>query len=183
MTGAGSRALSPAALATVVRRAQEAAPEEACGSVRRSGPLRRARNVQDELHRSDPLRYPRTARTAFEMSADDLLEVDRSLAGDDPVEIVYHSHPGGAGAYFSAGDERRNVVDGTPLVPVDHLVVAVGTDGGPAGRVSMDGTGAAASSRSAFSRSERRPTWPMPTCLSRCPGVSAPTQTARASGR
>jgi adenylyltransferase/sulfurtransferase len=129
--------LTAAELAAIRRQAEAEYPAECCGVVLvREGPhperwLYACRNIQDELHRTDPGRHPRPARTAYYMAHEDLLEINRrQMAGYD-VQVIYHSHID-AGAYFSETDRRQAVVDGQPTYPgTTYVVVAV--DGGRAG--------------------------------------------------
>ena len=104
--------------------AEEAYPAECCGLVFDSG-VRRCRNVQDELHASDPVAFPRTAREAFRLSDEDQLLLARSFDGRDPARVLYHSHVD-TGAYMSEADVEGATVDGLPLYPeLLHLVVSV----------------------------------------------------------
>ena len=48
---------------------------------------------------------------------------------DDPVVVLYHSHPNGR-AYFSDEDRRNALVDGVPLYPtLEQLVVGIDDTG------------------------------------------------------
>ena len=70
-------------------------------------------------------RFPRDARTAYNLGAKDLFFLDRALQKSErPVRVIYHSHVD-VGAYFSAEDERAAVSEGELLYPVDYLVVDV----------------------------------------------------------
>lgn len=124
--------ISPAALAEVFAHAREAYPEECCGFLigSRDGAIdevRRCENWQNRLHQRDPERFPRDARTAYNIGPKDIAFADASFGSERPVRIVYHSHVD-AGAYFSAEDRRAALFDGEPVWPqVDYLVV--GTQG------------------------------------------------------
>jgi proteasome lid subunit RPN8/RPN11 len=106
-------------------------PRESCGViVARSGERRlvACRNVQDELHRRDPERYPRDARTAYYIDPSDLLKIGR-LEGDGfGVAVIYHSHVD-AGAYFSETDRRQALVGGEPAYPEATYVVTSVVEG------------------------------------------------------
>ncbi len=115
-------------LRKIYRHATEAYPDECCGFVHASGKVHRAVNDQDALHAEDPVRWPHSAREAYSLSPDDLYLLGMSFLGDDPVIVVYHSHPD-AGAYFSDKDTADAVRDGRPVYEVDHLVVDVRSDG------------------------------------------------------
>ena len=49
-------------------------------------------NIQNELHAEDPVKHTRDARTAYNLGAGDLFKLQKSLRGDEPAKIVYHSH-------------------------------------------------------------------------------------------
>jgi proteasome lid subunit RPN8/RPN11 len=123
--------LTAAELGAIRTQAEAEYPAECCGVVlvRAGIPAERwlyaCRNIQDELHRKDPARHPRPARTAYYMAHEDLLEINRrQMAGYD-VRVIYHSHID-AGAYFSETDRRQAVVDGQPTYPgTTYVVVAV----------------------------------------------------------
>lgn len=118
-------------LAAIHRHAREDYPAECCGVVlvqpepagaRRTFPCR---NMQDELHRRDPERFPRTARTAYYIAHEDLLEIGRGEIDGFEVRIIYHSHVD-AGAYFSETDQRNALIDGVPAYPrATYVVVSV----------------------------------------------------------
>lgn len=126
-------------LAAIERQAVEEYPAECCGAIvvrdaeRR---LLRFRNVQDELHARDPVRHPRTARTAYTVGREDLERLERALAGGCTLAVVYHSHVD-AGAYFSETDKRMALLGQDPrhhdpLYPeATYLVVSV-VEGRPA---------------------------------------------------
>lgn len=113
--------LSGAAFRDICDHAREAAPSECCGFVLASG-VRRCENIQDELHRLDPIAYPRTARTAFAFSASDEIFLAESFRTGDPVWAVYHSHPEGE-ACFSRADRVGVLRGGKPLYPALFYVV------------------------------------------------------------
>lgn len=125
-------------LEAIRRQAVEEYPEESCGVILVRGDERRllrCRNVQNELHTRDPLRNPRTARTAYHIDPHDLLRIGRLESDGFGVAVIYHSHVD-AGAYFSETDRRQALIDDEPSYPgTTYLVTSVG-----AGRV--DGTAA-----------------------------------------
>ncbi len=110
--------------------AREAYPNECCGLILRRGgqeALRRVRNIQDELHASDPARYPRTARVAYYMDGKELLAVQNEVDRDGwVVAAIYHSHPEHA-AYFSQEDTERALFQEEPLYP-DTAYLIIGLD-------------------------------------------------------
>lgn len=111
--------------------AAEEYPAECCGVIlaRPERPadriFLRCRNVQDELHRRDPVRHPRNARTAYYIDPRDLLAIGRHEGAGYRVRTIYHSHID-AGAYFSETDKRNALVDGEPAYPdATYVVVSV----------------------------------------------------------
>jgi adenylyltransferase/sulfurtransferase len=131
--------IPPALLAEVYAHARAGYPEEVCGLL--SGPrgpgldtldtldeVRRCENRQNALHTEDPVRFPRDARTAYNLGPADLFFLDKSLRGERPVRVIYHSHVD-VGAYFSAEDKAAATFEGEPLHPVDYLVIDVRADG------------------------------------------------------
>lgn len=115
--------------------ARRAYPKECCGLVfgPRAEPAVANRlvvceNVQDRLHAEDPVRFERDGRTAYSLDAHDLFTLQKSLRGDEPVKVVYHSHAD-VGAYFSDTDQAAALFDGEPAYPVEYLVVDVRADG------------------------------------------------------
>jgi proteasome lid subunit RPN8/RPN11 len=107
----------------IYRLAIEQYPYECCGLILQQG-IRPCANIQNQLHQSDSINYPRTATTAFTFSATDALFLSRNIHSDNPVKIIYHSHPD-VGAYFSHTDKANALYEGQPIYPVDHLVIDV----------------------------------------------------------
>ena len=100
-------------------------PRESCGVILTRGGERRVvpcRNVQDDLHGRDPVRYPRDARTAYYIDPADLLRIGRLEGEGFAVAVIYHSHID-AGAYFSETDRRQALVAGEPAYPDAVYVV------------------------------------------------------------
>lgn len=102
-------------------------PEEACGLVlEKRGTLRLLAcvNEQNALHRRDPLRHPRDARTAYSL---DPRQVVAAESDGFVLKAVFHSHPD-RGAYFSEEDVAAALggpAGGQPVLPgVDYIVVA-----------------------------------------------------------
>ena len=129
----GEQLLSPAVLNDIYAHAVAGYPEEVCGLLLgpKDGPLdevRRCENRQNALHAEDPDHFPRDARTAYNLGPKDLLFLAKSLRGERPVRIIYHSHVE-VGAYFSAEDRLAAAPEGELLYPVEYLVVDVRQDG------------------------------------------------------
>ncbi|HSE91983.1 MAG TPA: Mov34/MPN/PAD-1 family protein [Methylomirabilota bacterium] len=129
--------LAPDELDAIRRQAVEEYPNECCGVVMVRGRDRqvvRCRNIQDELHALDPVRHPRTARTAFNIGKDDHDRIASLQAQGFELAVIYHSHVD-VGAYFSETDRRMAMMGQDPrrhdpLYPdVTHVVMAVTRDG------------------------------------------------------
>jgi proteasome lid subunit RPN8/RPN11 len=83
-------------------------------------------NAYDRYHKVDPVRFPRTSRTAYLFDPKEWLQVSRE-ADDrgEQIACVYHSHID-AGAYFSVEDRAMAAPDGDPVLPgTVYLVIAV----------------------------------------------------------
>jgi proteasome lid subunit RPN8/RPN11 len=96
-------------LQQICEQAEAEYPNECCGVIMTRGDERRVvrfRNVQDEMHRIDPERFPRTARKAYYVGLEDHKRMDALVATGFATAIIYHSHPD-AGAYFSATDREQ----------------------------------------------------------------------------
>ena len=129
--------LTAEALAEIYAHARREYPNECCGIA--FGPRDRAVaaravacvNTQNELHAEDPVKHTRDARSAYNLGAGDLFKLGKSLRGDEPAKIVYHSHVdiAGDGCYFSATDQAAAQMDGEPSYPVEYLVVDIRADG------------------------------------------------------
>ena len=84
--------------------------------------VRSCENAQDSG--THPTKAARGAETAYVIAGSDLMELKRSLDGDTPAKVIYHSHPNGR-AYFSPTDREVSTSprgDG-PAYPVQQLVV------------------------------------------------------------
>jgi proteasome lid subunit RPN8/RPN11 len=129
--------LTPEALADIYAHARREYPNECCGIA--FGPRDAALaaravacvNTQNELHAEDPVKNKRDARTAYSLGSKDLFMLQKSLRGDEPAKIIYHSHVdiAGDGCYFSATDQQVAQMDGEPTHPVEYVVVDIRADG------------------------------------------------------
>jgi proteasome lid subunit RPN8/RPN11 len=115
-------------LDAIYAHAREGYPEEVCGFIVGGDEAKRCENRQNALHAEDPMGFPRDARTAYNLGAQDILFLDRSQKSERPVRVIYHSHVD-VGAYFSNEDEHAATSEGELLYPVDYLVVDVRADG------------------------------------------------------
>jgi [CysO sulfur-carrier protein]-S-L-cysteine hydrolase len=121
----------PEDLSDVIRHLESAYPQEGCGVLLRAGEggawrVRPLRNAYDAHAARDPVRFPRTSRTAYLFDPREWLAVlTEAEARGEHVAYVFHSHVD-AGAYFSDEDRRLAAPDGQPLLPgVSYLVMAV----------------------------------------------------------
>lgn len=100
--------------------ASDTYPHECCGVVvDRAGreEVNRITNVQDQQHRIDPEKFPRTARTAYFMEPKELLRVIRDVDDNNlRIHAFYHSHPD-HDAYFSEEDKRQALIFDEPIYP------------------------------------------------------------------
>lgn len=110
--------------------AEEEYPEECCGYIwgledPESWTVNRCRNIQNSLHASDPVRYPRDARTAYTFDADDMAALFHSSPESEAHRVIafYHSHPDHA-AYFSEKDKDEALVGWLEPEPL-YLVLSV----------------------------------------------------------
>jgi [CysO sulfur-carrier protein]-S-L-cysteine hydrolase len=128
--------LAEAELSAIRKQAEAEYPAECCGVVlvRENPPGRTVmacRNIQDEKHAEDPVRFPRDARHAYYMDPRDIQAFTRREVEGWRVEVIYHSHVD-VGAYFSETDRRNALVDGEPAYP-DAIYVVVAVRDGAAG--------------------------------------------------
>ena len=118
----------PDELTQIRAQAEAEYPAECCGVLLIKGGaqpdrvLLPCRNIQDELHASDPVKHPRDSRTAYFIDPKDLLTIGRREGQGYDVAVIYHSHID-AGAYFSATDKRNALVNDDPAYP--HTVYVV----------------------------------------------------------
>lgn len=126
-------AINATLLEEIFAEAKRCYPEEACGFLLGTiGAHREARefipcqNIQNELHEKDPVRYPRTAETAY--AIDPLVKEDmekRAKFHGLKILAIVHSHPDHE-AYFSKEDRDMAAPWGEPLFPdVSYVVVSV----------------------------------------------------------
>ena len=117
-------------LEEVYREARLSFPAECCGWLagpvdgRKVSTVRQCANAQDSgTHPTTP---DRGAETAYVITGDDLLTLNRSFDTDMPAQVIYHSHPNGR-AYLSPTDREVATSpwgDG-PAYPVQQLVVGL----------------------------------------------------------
>jgi proteasome lid subunit RPN8/RPN11 len=83
-------------------------------------------NIQNRLHKEDPDRYPRDARTAYVIHRDEADQIISSAQEKGKRVIAfYHSHVDHE-AYFSVTDVEAQTVFGEPEFPdAPHIVISV----------------------------------------------------------
>src|SRR3990167_6602967 len=125
--------IDPKLLDEIYAECKRVYPEEACGIVVGevgshlvATQVIACRNLQNELHQSDPKRYPRDAKTAYVI---DPKEIERIVqeARDKGEAIVsmFHSHPE-HDVYFSKEDRDMAAPWGEPLFPhMSYIVISV----------------------------------------------------------
>jgi adenylyltransferase/sulfurtransferase len=118
------KVLSPSALEQIYAHADRSYPEECCGFVFADGSVYLGSNIQNELHRKNPEMYSRSAANGYTFSVADTLMMNKAFRSDNPVVVIYHSHPD-VGAYFSDEDQDKALFMGEPIYPVSYLVVDV----------------------------------------------------------
>ncbi len=115
---------------SIRRQAETEYPNECCGVILvKAGAGERSlvpcRNIQNELHAKDPVRYPRDARTAYSIGLQDLRKIDEFVSAGFSVLVLYHSHID-VGAYFSPTDKELAAPGGNPWFPdATYFVVSV----------------------------------------------------------
>jgi adenylyltransferase/sulfurtransferase len=115
--------LAQAALPAVCDHALQSYPHECCGMILASGVVRACVNAQEELRRIQLSAFDRGAESAFVFAAEDQFFLANSARTEDPVAIIYHSHPTGSVA-FSALDVAGATWEGGPTYPqIDHLLI------------------------------------------------------------
>jgi len=124
--------ISSYVLDQMILHGQREYPNEACGIV--IGPKGKKialgvfpiKNIQDDLHRKDPVRYPREAKTAYQMDPVGVKIVEKEAEDKGfEIKLFYHSHPD-HGVYFSEEDQAMACPWGEPSYPeVGHVVISV----------------------------------------------------------
>ena len=120
-------------LEEVYKEARTSFPLECCGwlagnrSDSEVTTVRKCLNAQESG--GHPTAASRGGETAYVISGEDLMELNRSLDGEIPARIIYHSHPNGE-AYLSSIDREVATSpwgDG-PAYPVQQLVIGINGD-------------------------------------------------------
>lgn len=114
----------------IFRHATETYPEECCGIIIDGGiddgeaqVVHRFENIQNRLHKEDPLRYPFSASIAYTV---DRAEAERAFTSikenGQILSAFYHSHPDHP-AFFSEEDKAAQTVFGEPEFPESAQIV------------------------------------------------------------
>lgn len=117
-------------LGPLKRHLEAAYPAEGCAVIYRTPEggfeLVLMTNAADRYHALDPVRFPRTARTAYLFEPKEWLRIEREAEDRGRVlHGIVHSHAD-VGAYFSEEDQNQAAPEGMPLYPgILYLVVAV----------------------------------------------------------
>jgi proteasome lid subunit RPN8/RPN11 len=129
--GAPAGLLTAEELAAIHEHARAEYPAECCGvllvrpAAADERKLMACRNIQDDKHREDPDKHPRTSREAYYMHPEDALHAQQAEQHGYRLDVIYHSHID-AGAYFSATDVRNATWGGEPSYPgCTYVVVAL----------------------------------------------------------
>lgn len=132
MSRPAALAIPHSVLATIYEHARATFPDECCGYLIGSKGAASVdgavicRNAQrDGDHPTHP---ERDADTGFVIAGAELLAFARSLDGERPARVVYHSHTNGR-AYFSQVDRTNAAGPGGPVYPVQQLVIGVTATG------------------------------------------------------
>lgn len=122
--------LSPELIRQIAESLEPSYPNEGCGLVLRNqtGELhvKPCENLADALHKDDPERFPRTARTFYAIDPREFMKADRRK---EHVRVIYHSHCD-LGDYFSEEDRLQATMglgeeEGPAFPECDYLVVSV----------------------------------------------------------
>ncbi len=88
--------------------------------------VHRCRNIQDRLHKDDPIKYPRTAETAFRMDDSEAEEIlNKTYQSNGNLTGIYYSNCD-CEAYLSEETRRAAIIFDEPAYPgVTYAIVSV----------------------------------------------------------
>ena len=122
--------LNKDALEKIYNHSLQEYPNECCGIVTGDGMritiVHKCINIQNELHKKEPERYPRDARTAYHIDPKEMLKIFKD-AEKKGLKVIafYHSHPDHA-AYFSQEDVDMAMFGDEPSYPdAEYIVISV----------------------------------------------------------
>lgn len=121
--------LNETVINTIYNHALDEYPDECCGIITGTAGRQTAhlcKNIQNQLHAEDPVRYPRDAHTAYtiDRSEFDGIVASATQRGEEVIAF-YHSHCDHE-SYFSEEDVAAQTVFGEPEFPdAMHVVVSV----------------------------------------------------------
>ena len=122
--------IGPNILEEIYREARNSFPAECCGWLtgsRSSSEVTVVRScVNDQASGNHPIAVERTAESAYVLSGEDLLALNRSFDGEEPALVIYHSHPNGQ-AYLSETDRQvaTSPWGDEPAYPVQQVVIGI----------------------------------------------------------
>jgi len=126
--------LSPEAIQAAVEHGEMTYPQEGCGLFfghiegRVIDLFVPCRNIQDDLHRLDPHRYPRDGSNAYAMDDREIQSLEKRFANRHKLAGIFHTH-NDVGVYFSKEDRAMACPWGEPLFP-DRFYLILGIDQG-----------------------------------------------------
>ena len=119
-------------IAQIHRHAVKEYPYECCGIVIGPGDgslphkVYECTNIQNMLHKKDPQRYPRDAKTAYNIDPGEQKRIFKLVEEKGwQIKAFYHSHPDHP-AYFSEEDKKMAMWGDDPIYPETiYIIVSV----------------------------------------------------------
>ena len=117
----------------IIAHAEAEYPQECCGLLLgRAGEensgmeLVSCKNVQDDFHQKNPEHYPRTAKEAFLIHPQEMIDILKKCRTErKEIRLIYHSHVDSE-AYFSKEDEKFALSGKEPNYPhACYLILSV----------------------------------------------------------
>ena len=117
-------------LEEIYREARNSFPAECCGwlsGVKGSDRVGLVRScINDQASGNHPTVAERSSESAYVLSGEDLLALNRSFDTEEPALVIYHSHPNGQ-AYLSETDRQvaTSPWGDEPAYPVQQVVIGI----------------------------------------------------------
>lgn len=119
-------------LEIIYEQAQAEYPEECCGIIiglkddASADEVFMCANVQNQLHQENPEKFPRDARTAYNIDPRQIFKVHKEAREKGLlIKVIYHSHVD-AGVYFSDEDRKQAFMAGERRYPdASYLIVSL----------------------------------------------------------
>ena len=117
-------------LEEIYREARKSFPAECCGwlsGARDGARVRLVRScINDQASGNHPTVAERSSESAYVLSGEDLLALNRSFDTEEPALVIYHSHPNGQ-AYLSETDRQvaTSPWGDEPAYPVQQVVIGI----------------------------------------------------------